>query len=90
MARESWSVIDVECPWCLGSGMRPDKDDPTFQVECLCVTHYYRAVDTQPKLVGMEDRDIEDCSECGARGFHKLSCSRPWTPQWENVNGSGY
>ncbi len=85
----SWSVIDVDCPWCQGTGKMADPDDLTFEVDCICVTFYYTPRDDkQPRLRGLEDADLLKCHECGQQGFHKMSCSVPW--QYMGSVGSGY
>lgn len=38
--------------------------------------------ETQLLLPGMEDEDVDfakiPCHECGAQGFHKMSCRQDW------------
>jgi hypothetical protein len=86
----TWKIRDLDCPWCHGTGVTPDSDDPTWSVDCLCVTHHYPLGD-EPRLPGMTDCDVTPCRECGVAGDHKLDCSRLFQ-HWGNGYGytSGY
>ena len=74
-----WKIRDLDCLWCGGRGIVSDPEDPSFEIDCLCVTHTYPADTRQPKLKGLEDSATKKCPECGNFGYaHKISCDYAW------------